>query len=313
MFNALRFAGWCGFALGIVGALSGLGAQEVLRVTWPTRHAAPAASASPEVAPYLPLLRASLDRMPESAVVKLALSRAGLLGVASGESERLGELVGRRYALIAADPVFKSVPSTLPYCFAESRQRQGLALVYRPRVLHERTPVLLFVHGYGGSFLWHLHQLAEWFPDHVIVCPSYGVDPSDISAAYLAECIRETTTTLGRALGRPALVGFTAGGFGVVRVYATDPAPYRQLVVLAAYPPDESFRAWPRSAHAGWIVGAREDYVADGGFATYAKSLAARSARFDSKVVVGAGAFFPLTHPEETRKTLRSWLSAPAR
>ncbi|HEY9248340.1 MAG TPA: alpha/beta hydrolase, partial [Rariglobus sp.] len=149
---------------------------------------------------------------------------------------------------------------------------------------------------------------AEWFPDHLILCPSYGVDPSDLPAAYLAECLAAASARLKHPLAHPALLGLSAGGFGATRVYAADPSSYRQLIVMAAYPPDDAFRAWPGSARAGWLVGEREDYVRDGGFAAYAKSLAARSTRFQSRVIPKADHFFLLTHPAETRRQLQAWL-----
>lgn len=294
-------------------ALAGDGtAQEVLRLTWPTRHAAPSAAAAPEVAPYLPFLRAGADRMPESAVVNLALTQSSALGLSSDDAEKLRAHVNRRYQRIAADPLFGKTPSTLAYCFAAARPTHGLALAYRPEKTDAQTPVILFLHGYGGSFLWYLHQLAEWFPRHIILAPAHGVDTSEIAGVYLDECMRTAATRLGHPLAKPALVGLSAGGFGATRVYVKTPTIYRQLVVIAAYPPDEAFRAWPRMAHAGFVVGEREYYVKDGGFAAYAKSLAARSSRFQSAVIPEADHFFMLTHAGATERVLRSWLPPAA-
>lgn len=301
---------WWLIGVFVVSTAGVLRAQEVLRVTWPTRHAAAPADDTPEAAPYLPLVRASLDRMPESAVVKLALKQASTFGFSSGDADVLGELVNRRYAKIAADPAFKNVESTLPYCLAETRPRQGVALVYRPRGSNAQTPVLLFVHGEGGSFLWYAQQLAEWFPDHIVVCPSYGVWTAEIPAAYLEDSLRAAAGRLNHGMAKPALVGLAAGGFGVARVYAANPAAYRHVVVMAAYAPDDAFRVWPKTARAAFLVGEREDYVRDGGFGKYAKSLAARSAQFQSKVVPGADAMFMLTHAAETRAALRGWMGA---
>ncbi|CAM3061100.1 alpha/beta fold hydrolase [Rariglobus hedericola] len=290
---------------------SGLHAQSVTKLTWPTRNAAPPASATPEVAPYLPMLRASVGRLPESALVNLALSQSSVFGMSGADADKLSELVARRYAAIAASPVFKNVPSTLDYCLSETRPRQGLALLYQPRQSNAQTPVILFLHGYGGSFIWYQHQLAEWFPDHIILCPSYGIDPSEISAAYLRECLAAAAVRFKHPLAKPSLVGLSAGGFGATRVYAANPAGYQQLVVMAAYPPDDAYRAWPKTARAGFLVGAQEYYVKDGGFAAYSKSLTARSARYQGVVIAGADHFFLLTHPADSKKTLRTWL-APA-
>lgn len=282
-------------------------AQEVVRVAWPTKNAAAPATGT-EAAIYMPVLRASAARMPESGLVSLALRQSAALGLSEADAAKLNELVSRRYAAIAASPVFKSVPSALGYCFAEARPAEGLALLYRPAKTSVQTPVILFLHGYGGSFLWYQHQLAEWFPDHIILCPAYGIDPSAVSAAYLNECLGAAAAKLGHALAKPVLVGLSAGGFGATRVYAANPAPYRELIVMAAYPPDDAFRRWPKTARAGFLVGEREYYVKDGGFADYSRSLAARSAFYQGVVIPKADHFFLLTHPAETRRQLQAWM-----
>ena len=294
-----------------IAALTGITtrAQEVLTITWPTHNAAPPPSATSEGAAYLSLARAAAARLPESAVVSLALAQSSTLGLASSDADKLGDLVSRRYARIAASPVFKSVPSSLPYCFSETRPARGLALLYRPAQSDAHTPVIVFLHGYGGSFLWYQHQLAEWFPDHLILCPAYGIDPSEITAAYLNESLAAAAARLKHPLSKPTLIGLSAGGFGATRVYAANPAPYAQLIVMAAYPPDESYKAWPKTARSAWLVGALEYYVKDGGFATYSKSLTARSARYQSVIIPKADHFFLLTHPTETRKALTAWLT----
>lgn len=299
-----------GFRLLVVVAVwAGVGvrAQEVVRVAWPTKNAALPAKGA-DAAVYMPVLRASVARLPEASVVSLALRQSAALGLSEADAAKLNELVARRYAAIAASPVFKGVPSVLGYCFAEARPTQGLALLYRPAKTNAQTPVLVFLHGYGGSFLWYQHQLAEWFPGHIILCPAYGIDPSAIPAAYLNECLVAAAAKLNHPLAKPVLIGLSAGGFGATRVYAANPAPYRELIVMAAYPPDDAFRRWPKTARAGFLVGEREYYVKDGGFADYSRSLAARSAFYQGVVIPKADHFFLLTHPAETRRQLQAWV-----
>ncbi len=283
-------------------------AQEVIRLSWPTRLAAPPPEVTPQTALYLPLLRAGVARMPESDFVPLALRYSSALGLSEAEAAQLGELVTRRYAAIAASPVFKAAPSSLAYCLSETRPDHGLALLYRPLHSDARTPVIVFLHGDGGSFLWYQHQLAEWFPGHLILCPAYGINPSAISPAYLLESLAAASARLKHPLAKPTLIGLSSGGFGAIRAYATRPEPYEQLIVLAAYPPDDAFRAWPASARSGFIVGELEYYVKDGGFADYSRSLSARSAQHRSAVIPKAGHFFLLTHPAQTRRHLQSWM-----
>jgi hypothetical protein len=291
----------------LVFSCGALRAQEVVRVSWPTRSAA-APPTGAEAAVYMPMLRAGVARLPESNVVSLALAQSAALGLSEADAAKLNALISRRYAAIAASPIFKTVPSALGYCFSETRPTEGRALLYRPAKTDAKTPVIMFLHGYGGAFLWYQHQLAEWFPDHIILCPAYGIDPSSIPAAYLNECLAAAAVKLNHSLSKPVLVGLSAGGFGATRVYAANPSPYRELIVMAAYPPDDAFRRWPKTARAGFLVGEREYYVKDGGFADYSRSLGARSAFYQGVVIPKADHFFVLTHPTETRRQLQVWV-----
>jgi Alpha/beta hydrolase family len=294
------------FGLLIISTLA-VQAQEVVRISWPTRNAAAPPTGADAVV-FMPVARASAARLTEAEVVSLALRQSAVLGMTEAEAARLNKLVARRYELVAASPVFKGVPSALKYCFAETRPTEGLAWVYRPAKTAAQTPVIVFVHGYGGLFLWYPHQLAEWFPGHIIVCPAYGIDPSAMPATYLSECLAAVATKLDHALAKPVLIGLSAGGFGATRIYAANASRYRGLIVMAAYPPDDAFRRWPKTASVGFLVGEREDYVKDGGFADYSRSLAARSAFYEGAVIAKADQFFLLTHPTETRLRLQAWM-----
>lgn len=293
-------------ALLLLGALmiAPVHAQQVIQLAWPTRHAASPAEVPPEAAEYLPMLRASAAYLPESTIVAMALSQSSALGLDEAQAQKLGALVAKRYERIEADPRFKDIPSALGYCFSEKRPSQGQALVCVPRGATAQTPVMLFIHGYGGSFLWYAHQLAEWFPDRIIICPAYGISPANIPAQYVGECLAATAKRIGHPLSTPTIVGLSAGGFGAARLYTTSPAGYRRLVVIGAYPPDDVIPRWPKTAQAGFVVGSLEDYVQNGAFAARARSLSTRSAGVRTAVIAGADHFFLITHPEQTRKTL---------
>ena len=163
-------------------------ADEVIRVTWKTTHAAAPPQFSRPAADFLPMFRLALTTLPEAAIVTLALSQPALLGLTPAQAGMMRPLVAERYALIAKTPAYSDVPSALSYCFAEKRPQEGLALVHVPTGADARTPVLLFLHGYGGSFLWYQHLLAEHFGTHIIICPAHGINTSTISSEYVQEC-----------------------------------------------------------------------------------------------------------------------------
>ncbi len=301
--------------LGLFWCLSVAHAQEVLRVTWPTSHAAPPSIFPKPASDFLPIFRAALPLLSESNVVQLALSQPAFLGIPTEDARRLQQLIGERYQLIQTDPVFRNVASALPYCYSGQTPTQGLALVYRPQRYDTNTPCLVFLHGYGGSFLWSQQLLAEAFPDYLIVCPVYGVSSGTMPAAYLRECLDAVRKQLRQPIVKPVLSGLSAGGFGADRIFTWMPDQFSQLVVIAAYPPEETLGRFDKKMSVRFLVGAKEDYVRSGAFARSMELLQRRTAKLDVRIIPDADHYFLLTDRTEALNTLHSWLettTAPA-
>ena len=298
--------------IGTVLSLRGASAQDVLRVTWATKHASRPAALQKPAADILPAFRAALAILPESNIVAMALSQPAFLGLSEPEAFRLRQLCGERYGLIQKDATFRKVLSALPYCYSEHTSTQGLANVYRPRNSKSSTPCLVFLHGYGGSFLWSQHLLAEAFPDYIVVCPAYGISSAEVPAAYLAECLAAAEHTLGHPIAKPSLIGLSAGGFGAVRLYTRAPERFQGLIVLAAYPPEDTMNSFDKRMSAHFLAGGRESYVASGQFARSMRSLQSRGARIEFSTLHDADHFFLLSRRVETLKIIRAWLDSPA-
>lgn len=288
-------------------AISG-GSQEVIQLTWPTRSAAQPVTLAPAAAAYLPTFRAALGVLPESSIVALALSQPAFLGLTPTDAQSLQAQVGERYRQIGIDPVFKLAPSALPYCFAERTPTNGLALLYQPKDCTSNTPSLLFLHGYGGSFLWYQHLLAEMFPDRIIICPAYGISPATIPVAYVNECVRAAERHLGQRIAAPALVGLSAGGFGAARLYAHAPELFSSLTLIASYPPADILPRFRAGMDVFAISGGNEDYVRSGLFRRSLESIRSKAATVQFEVLPNANHYFLLARREETMKLLRSWL-----
>lgn len=302
---------WLPVVLGMALGLHGAGAQQVLRVTWSTRHASKPAALQKPASDLLPAFRAALSILPESNIVALALSQPALLGLSEAEAARLRQHCSERYGLIQKDATFRKAASALPYCYSEQTPTQGLASVYRPKNSTSSTPCLVFLHGYGGSFLWTQHLLAEAFPDHVVICPAYGISSAMIPGAYLAECLTAAERRLGHSIGPPGLIGLSAGGFGAVRVYTRAPERFRSLIVLAAFPPEDAFNSFEKRMTAYYLAGSRESYVASGQFERGMRSLRSRGASIESRILLDADHFFLLSRREETLGIIRVWLDSP--
>lgn len=286
----------------------GCDAQDVFEVAWPTRLASKPPSFARPAFDLLPAFRLALAVLPESNIVALALGQPGFLGISPSDATSLQSLCRERYRLIRNDPVFSLVHSALPYCFAENTPTNGLAVVYRPRKSDSTTPAIVFLHGYGGSFLWYQHLLAEAFPNHLIVCPAYGVSPAMIPSAYISECLGAVRARLGHPLSEPALMGLSAGGFGAARVFTQSPGTFSRLILVASYPPPETLTRFHGRMRVYATAGAQEDYVKSGLFRQSLESIRPRVDAVEYQIIPDANHYFLLARREESVKLLRSWL-----
>lgn len=297
-------------ALLLGGLLTGR-ADEVVKVTWTTAHASPPPQLARPAADFLPYFRLALSTMPESAIVTLCLSQPVILGLTEAQATTMRPLVAARYEMIAKTPAYFSVPSALPYCFAENRPQEGLALVHWPSDADARTPVLVFLHGYGGSFIWYQHLLAEHFTHHIIICPVYGINTASIPAEYVQECLQAVGVRLGRLIQKPTLLGLSAGGFGACGVYTRHPESFDRMVCIAAYPPDDLLPRFSREARAVFMAGGDEPFVKSGVFSRFVGRVKQVSPVTQECIIPHADHFFLLTHTAQTMAKLRDWLPRP--
>jgi len=286
-------------------------AGEVLRVTWKTTHAAAPPQFSRPAADFLPMFRLALTTLPESAIVALALSQPAMLGLTPAQAAMMRPLVAERYALIAKSPAYSGVGSALPYCFGEKRSQEGLALVHVPTGVDARTPVLLFLHGYGGSFLWYQHLLAEHFGNHIIICPAHGINTSTLSSEYVQECVAAVGLRLGRPVVKPVLLGLSAGGTGACDVYTKHPERFDRLICMAAYPPEDLLLKFPRDTKAAFIAGGSEYFVKSGDFARRIAKVREVAPTTQAFTVPQADHFFLLSHTAQTMAKLSEWMPRP--
>ena len=196
----------------------------------------------------------------------LALSQPAMLGLTADQAARLQPLTAKRYQLMAGSPDYVNAASALPYCFSARQPTSGLASVFVPDAATTSTPVILFLHGYGGSFLWYQHYLSEVFSNQIIVCPAYGISAANIPRAYVAECVAAVSKRLGFPLSTPSLVGLSAGGFGACQLYAGWPQDYSQMICLGAYPPDGTLSRFARASFPRFLCGGEEPFVTSGDY-----------------------------------------------
>ena len=284
-------------------------AGEVRLLTWETRHAAAVPEANEQNRELLALLRFGAAAVPEAMVMQFAYRGATALGLNAEQAKSVEQLLADRYRRIAADPVFAEAPSLIAYCYSAARPKNGAATVFVPEHVDATTPVIVFLHGYGGSFQYYLHFFASAFPGHIIVCPVYGISTSKIASEYLAECLAATAIELKLTLAKPTLVGLSAGGFGGFREYARHPERYLGYICLAAYPPDDAGRAISPTGRSRLLAGATEGFVRDGTLSEAVARIRERAPDCESRVIAGADHFFLLSEERQSAEILRAWLS----
>ncbi|MEO0413443.1 MAG: hypothetical protein AAF226_00665 [Verrucomicrobiota bacterium] len=299
--------------LPIVLALIALGlnsttrAEQVFQISWPTQHAAPPAKLAPEQQNLLPLIRLGIASVPEANLMSLVMAAGTATGLDPEEAKLLQNHITRRYQTLAKDPTFAQLPSALPYCFSETRPTNGLASIYVPPNIREETPCILFLHSFGGSFSLYLHLMAETFPDHLIICPAYGITSYNISSTYLKECVAAASKKIGVSVSQPLLIGISAGGFGAFQEYANQHTSYRGLICMAAHPPAESLRSIPPQARIRLVVGQNEFFVKENHFQRSVQFLEQRCSNFQTQLMSDEDHFFLLTSQTATQILLKRW------
>jgi pimeloyl-ACP methyl ester carboxylesterase len=241
----------------------------------------------------------------------MALSQPALLGLPPETAAQMQPLVAKRYEAIATDRVFQTAPSSLQYCFSVTRPATGRALLYSPANTSAKTPTIVFIHGYGGSFIWYQHFLAQAFPNHIILCPAYGVSPANIPATYINEALAAATRHLGHNVHAPTLIGLSAGAFGAARIYAAETRPYARLVLLAACPPTDILASFSSQHTIHLLAGAKEVFVTDGSWTRTLQTLKDRRILSHAYLIPAADHFFLLTHPAESTNWLKATMAGP--
>ena len=229
------------------------------------------------------------------------------LGLSPDKARSLHQLLSQRYRDIESDEVFSGAPSALAYCYAASSPESGFATIYVPDTASEESNVILFLHGYGGSFMFYLHYLAAAFPDHIIVCPAYGISCSQIPSAYLQECQDAVSDGLGFGLKRPVLIGLSAGGFGGFREYVRTPDAYAGFICLAAYPPKDVLADSPAHGRIRMMAGEEEAFVKKRWLRRAEDRLKQRTPDCVSRLIPNQGHFFMLGAEAATKEVLQEW------
>lgn len=285
-------------------ALTG-SAQTVQTLQWPTKYAAkPPTNIDSR---WLATFRIGLSAVNETQAVGVSGTAAQALGLPQEQAGRLQKLLVPLYEQIKLDDAFAAAKSALPYCYSVETPTNGIATAYFPAKLDTNKAPIVFLHGYGGSFLWPIHLLAGAFPDRVIIAPAYGMSGGNMHPLYVQQALRaaQEALKLEDPLSKPILVGLSAGGSGLLPFYGPRLQYYLGGVCLASYPSTELIGSYRAGHILEFICGDKEFYVQNQILDKGVQMLEKRGVAVKSVVLKNADHFFPVEYPELTKQLLR--------
>jgi pimeloyl-ACP methyl ester carboxylesterase len=205
------------------------------------------------------MAESTIRAVPEGFALQTMLTTApAQLGLTPDEAAGLLAGVRTAYTAMAADPLFAGVPSALPGCFSQQPDRPAQYFLYRPAQLTRQTPTIVWLHGFGGNFLFYAWVLQAAFPDHVLVIPSFGLSWQHGSATHLDDVLADAARQLGQPLGRPWLMAISAGGPAAFQLYADRPATFRGLLAIATAPGPGPLPELPPASRILMVNGTRD-------------------------------------------------------
>lgn len=236
----------------------------------------------------------SLSMFGEGATVRAITATAPrLMNADEDEAAHVQTMLSHRYDEVDADPRWRDVPSPLPSAF---EKRAPLLLIAPPSAVDVdpvRAPVVLFLHGYGGSGKLYAALLARALPHAWIVAPSHGVSWARPQMAYVDEVLARFESDAGFRPEGYWIVGLSDGAVGSFEILAARPERVRGVVSIVGVPRADTIARLPRGERAVRPVlmlnGTRDRFVG-------AKTVKARFTSLTKRVPIAKLEWFSSGH-----------------
>lgn len=286
-------------------------AVSVESIFFPTRFPPPAFQVPPAWKEHWNWMEQMLKVSPEGVSVQGALSMGSReLGLTPEQGNELSQLMTKVYQEIAKDPAFSETPSALSYSYATTQQRQGHYFLIVPPNPGPQTKTVIFLHGFGGNFLFYPWVLKRAFPEAVILCPTWSISWVGGSDAYLQDLVRDAQKRTGVRIQKPWLLGLSAGGRGGFPLYNQHPDRYQGFICIANAPTDQVIAQLKPDLNMLMLNGTEDKMVP----VNIARKQAAKTKRkvpgFQYQELKG-NHFFLLTQEQETIQALRQFMGLP--
>lgn len=279
-------------------------AQSITNVQWKTRYAAPANHVDGR---FATLVRGSVATLGEAGTIQASVIGGLLMGLDGRQSAKLAGLLQTRYSQLKTNSLYTNYASQLPYCYARQQPTNGSATIYIPKHPNDDLHPILFLHGYGGSFLWCLDSVIRAYPDHVVVAPAHGVSSAAMNHNYAREAIEQARKSQPESgfKKKPIIVGLSAGGAGGFQIYARRRSRYAGLISIAAPPPQSIWRRFGRHHRIHILHGTDEPFATNGFLDQGMDALRDRDARISAESIPDGDHFFLLEFEEQSNRLLR--------
>jgi predicted esterase len=280
--------------------------------TFPTRSLPPPFRVPKRFADGYQLFQAGGNLLPEETMVKsVVLLGTSQIGLTAKETQGLYANLDQVYGNIAADALFKNVHSALPYCLSDKRPSEGHYFAYYPEKPTDDTPVIVFLHGFGGNFLFYTYLLKEEFPKAVVLLPSWSGSWQDGTMQYLDDMYKDVKRKRSLSIRKPSLMAISAGGPAGFRLYNEHPDRFFCFVSIASAPRLASVPALKRNLKILMVNGKQDSGFRIAHVQSIASKLAERLPQFEFHALDGDH-FFLLSKREETFRVIKAFLGKEA-
>lgn len=276
--------------------------------TFPTRSLPPPFHVPKRFADGYKLFQAGGDCLPEGTVVKsVVVMGTPQIGLTANQAQGLYANLDQVYTSILSDALFKNVDSALPYCLADKRPSKGHYFAYYPDKVTDDTQVIVFLHGFGGNFLFYTYLLKEEFPSAIVLLPSWSASWHDGTMQYLDDMYKDVKWKRPLSIRKPCLMAISAGGPAGFRLYNEHPDRFSCCVSLASVPPLAIVPELKDTLRILMVNGKQDSGFRIAHVQSIASKLAERLPHFQIHVLDGDH-FFLLSKREETFRVIKAFL-----
>ena len=280
--------------------------------TFPTRSLPPPFQVPTRFADGYKLFQAGSNLLSEETVVKsVVLMGTPQIGLTAQEAQGLYANLDRVYSSLSSDALFKDVHSALPYCLAEKRASHGHYFAYYPEKVAGDTRAIVFLHGFGGNFLFYTYLLKEEFPNAVILLPSWSASWQDGTMQYLDDMYKDVQRKRSLSIRKPCLMAISAGGPAGFRLYNEHPDRFSGYVSIASAPPLKVVPTLNDDLKILMVNGKRDSGFRIAHVQGIASKLTKRLPHFEFHALDGDH-FFLLSKREETFRLIKAFVGKEA-